>query len=134
MSTARKIPSICTRNLINPSNNSTGLSLFNGFPRGAFLAHSILWRSGDPVTRCIHDLVFEIGKPEKMGNNDGLILSLPGRRQHLPCREISLDRAPFSVKKILVNRVNRATRACCPPKEENPGLSSGLAKYVYNSR
>ena len=34
MSTAGKIPSICTRNLINPPDNSTGLFLFNGVPRG----------------------------------------------------------------------------------------------------
>ena len=72
MSTAGKIPSICTRNLINPPDNSTGLYLFNGVPSGAFLAQSILWRSGDPVTGCVHDLVFEIGKPEKMGNTRGL--------------------------------------------------------------
>jgi hypothetical protein len=38
----------------------TRLFLFNGVPTGAFFAHSILWMSGYPVTRCIHDLVFEI--------------------------------------------------------------------------
>ena len=90
--------------------------------------------SGYPVTGCVHDLVFEIGKPEKMGNTRGLVLSRSGTRLHLPNSEISPNQAPFSVKKILINRVNRVTRAFCPPKEKSPGLSSGLAKYVNYSR
>jgi hypothetical protein len=65
MSTAGKIPSICTGNMKNPPNNSTKLFLFNGVPWRAFSAHSILWKSGYSVTGCVHDLVFEIGKPEK---------------------------------------------------------------------
>jgi len=72
MSTAGKKPLICTRNLKKHPEYSTRLFLFNGVPSGAFLAQSILWRSGDPVTGCVHDLVFEIGKPEKMGNTRGL--------------------------------------------------------------
>jgi hypothetical protein len=134
MSTARKIPSMCARNLKKPTIYSTVLFLFNGVPSGAFLAQGILQVSGYPVTGCVHDLVFEIGNLKKMGNARGLILSRPGRRLHLPRREISPNRAPFPVKKILMIRVNRVTRACCPPKEKNPGFSSGLAKYVYYSR
>ena len=108
MSPAGKTLSICTLNLINPPDNSTGLVLFNGGPRGAFLAQSILWRSGDPVTGCVHDLVFEMWKPEKMGNTRGFVHSRPyspgnrtedryppGRRHHLPGSHIPPNRAPF---------------------------------------
>jgi hypothetical protein len=75
LSTAGKTLSICTLNLINPPDNSTGLFLFNGVPRGAFLAQSILWRSGDPVTGRVHDLVFEMGNQKKWGIPVGCLIS-----------------------------------------------------------
>jgi hypothetical protein len=84
MSTARKIPSMCARNLIKATKYSTGLFLFNGVPSGAFLAQSILWVSGYPGTGCCHNRVLEIGNMKKMGNTRGLIFSWPGRRLHLP--------------------------------------------------
>ena len=79
MSTAGKIPSICTRNLKSPLNNGTRLFLFNGVPSGAFLAYNILWRSGYPVTGCVHDLVFEMGNLKKWGIPVGW--SFPGQEQ-----------------------------------------------------
>jgi hypothetical protein len=39
--------------------------LFNGVPSGTFLSPVILWISADPVTRCVHDLIFEIGNLKK---------------------------------------------------------------------
>jgi hypothetical protein len=67
MSTARKIPPMCARNLKKPTKYSTGLFLFNGVPSGAFLAQGILWVSGYPVTGCCHALVFEIENLKKWG-------------------------------------------------------------------
>jgi len=59
-----KIPSMCTRNLKNPPDNSTGLFLFNGVPRGAFLAHSTLWRPGYAGTRCAGEPPVSSGSPQ----------------------------------------------------------------------
>jgi hypothetical protein len=58
-----------------PPEYRTGLFLFNGIPSGTFLAHSILWISGDPVTRCVHDLVFETGNLKKWGIPVGCLIS-----------------------------------------------------------
>ena len=67
LSTAGKIPSICTINLKTQPDNSTRIFLFNGFPRGAFLAYKILWGSGNPLTGCNYDLVVERGNLKKWG-------------------------------------------------------------------
>jgi hypothetical protein len=69
----------------NLPNNSTRLFLFNGVPREAFLAYTILWRSGDPVTGCIHDLVFKIGYLKEWGIPVGW--SFPGQKEDFISRE-----------------------------------------------
>jgi len=52
MSTAGKIPSICTRNLKYPAEYGSRLFLFNGVPWGTFLAPNIHWMAGYPGTGC----------------------------------------------------------------------------------